>query len=1441
MRTDRTYLTVPIELDALHIDGPSMAAIRRSPDYSRLPWFDADRQTDVNADLAYLAESIVAQPFANADVQLGHGLHLHWAMPDALTRGWHDPTADQIRFPALPNRWLVTRRPSDPATPGDSPTGRTFSWIVESDYVAAVGVNRRGAAVAVPLVAAPAGTKNQPTQPFRYLGRTMPLVAWTGDEPAVDEPPDQYLTSPAFQTPLTAVGFGDPTFAAYYPSCHSVFGLCDSAPSADLSSVRYDLIGWYAERNGQTTDPLEEFLRSTPEDPDAPDPASDWVAAIGHRFDWHVADAAHAGTSDPPTRILCTASMTFDPAVDRDPRERGTRPEPRVTVANSPSEAIAAHVARAAVERLGPNVPDLATPVRARIEQTLGAVQFDGMLDEDSLSLPIVLRAMQHQTRFSPVEGGTTWRVRTDAAADRMPLTDPQSIADQTKRTPLTTEVLDALKLVNDRQRIYDDGRAEIDGLQRRLFGDWYKYMVALYPPDVGPTQYPDPDLIRFFIERADLIPLREALARVGEIAVDEPLDEDGTVIGPPALTAGDPTSAAAQLIDAIEILAQEVSAFEADLAPLERNAINLRLESVPDHRFWEPNEPVVLIAGDLAENTRRHGADGTLPATVYRPSPPPPTTEAALAETQGRLLAGHALIELHDSTNRHPAELGQTVWKEQPWNPVLMEWRVQLLPLRGVADGFAGSDTYDPDFVRDNFEAPILNPELALRPAAGAVRADSNVYVGSSILTGQAGTGLQNSITTRLLTKSTAINRWFEERKITGDPERRAALTSAAQLDDLFDWFNTSGALLDDPTVAMVASLRELLNAPMLSQQLGGFNEALITRQDSVELTVDDPVNFTSYRNFSKEEVREVLRGSPTVAPNPKNAFNPIRAGSLKVLNLKVVDTFGQARKIDPQQVIAPADMAVTGSNHLIQLPPRIVQPARLDFRWLSATSDNELASAATGASPICGWVVPNMLDRSLWFYDAEGAAVGYYKTGQWRPSPDTDSSLEIADIPNPHLRRVIQFLEDSIVKVDRRFDETFVAVIEDALENIVTRSHRPPRGSAALIGRPVAIVRARLDLETHGLPAVSNTWAAFSRDLQRSTRTTGEFTKVQFPVRLGEYGQLGDGLVGYWLEDWDQSGELAFGRARGDAPNAAPAVFYSPQSDFIDNAALETRFDAVNDGAINFHQTIDDPPQFVTMLIDPHGSVHATVGILPRQELRVPPELFAKVLDNIEIGFLHAPIITPVGRKELPLGGANGFAWTWVEEQNDQWQEFHPDKRVTASSVIRAWEDVRIQLEEKQSQQPPAESDHAPQSTPGSGTQLWDVLTNPHTGWLAPTSIWTSPRVAGLGITVDIGDEPPELSVAASTPEPEQEHRIVGAEDRPSLELPPPFAGHEALIEDVLDAVGIGLDPPVTHAVFGRPNEIRDGWLKLRRDRPNPPHAHMANTAAPTIPPTP
>jgi hypothetical protein len=398
--------------------------------------------------------------------------------------------------------------------------------------------------------------------------------------------------------------------------------------------------------------------------------------------------------------------------------------------------------------------------------------------------------------------------------------------------------------------------------------------------------------------------------------------------------------------------------------------------------------------------------------------------------------------------------------------------------------------------------------------------------------------------------------------------------------------------------------------------------------------------------------------------APQPLNDFNPLRAGALKLLRLRLVDCFGQTREVQCDQVITTEVMTVEAQPQLIALPPRLAQPARLNFRWLAA----ELAAAEDGdepemnshpaTSPICGWLLPNHLDNSLMVYAQSGRALGSITAGgQWLHAPG-HRPLTPGEIPNRHLKQVVTYLLNQN-EAGGGFLNAFFEAIEKALENIHPEEAAHHDALALLLGRPMAVVRASLNLELLGRAAVNQDWNVFRRDMvrpgkeadfqgiQHPVRDTDRLTHVRFPIRLGENRQLNDGLIGYWLED-----------GNGYKDNK----FYAPQS-VVDSAGQNNQHPDIvlhQEGRpCNIEQRLADRPRKLTMLVDPLGAVHATCGVLPAKAIRIPADQFAPALSRLELHFLSTPILTAVAEIQLPLPDEPGYAWSWLAKENGVWAE--------------------------------------------------------------------------------------------------------------------------------------------------------------------------------------
>ncbi len=259
-------ILIPVYLDALFLAHGQLTAGPKA-DFTRLPYLRNGQ--DIHPDTPFLSEEILAHPFHDENLHLKAGVHLHWALPDAMTKTLDG--ADSSRFPLVPNRWLITRWRGGQ---------KERSWIVESDYLYPPGKGELSGSISYPF---PKKSPDDP--PFRFMGRDMAFAAWKNREGT-----EEYLAE------LTAAGYGEPTFAAFYPNCHSVFGFFDGEiDQTKLPNITYEVAGWYSS-------PDKDFLKQLQRQLDAPT-----------LFDWH--DAAEKALMwNMEVRIDKEAFLQADPS-----------------------------------------------------------------------------------------------------------------------------------------------------------------------------------------------------------------------------------------------------------------------------------------------------------------------------------------------------------------------------------------------------------------------------------------------------------------------------------------------------------------------------------------------------------------------------------------------------------------------------------------------------------------------------------------------------------------------------------------------------------------------------------------------------------------------------------------------------------------------------------------------------------------------------------------------------------------------------------------------------------------------------------------------------------------------------------------------------------------------------------------------------------------------
>ena len=472
-----------ILLTPIHLDALVMPAIRSvvepMADFSRLPYFDG--QCDVNSGVPYLSEAILSQPFEDQNLHLSPGIHLHWILPQALARGVLRQREDssplhteeiagknplkseeqRVKFPRVPNRWLIRR------------TLQKLQrvWVIESDFI-----SRRLSSGQNPECATTYPYPDDPRQPYRYLGRCLSFDEWRKPEAHAGA---EYLDPD--KHPLTAIGYGEPSFAAFYPNCASVFGMLDSEyASQPPEGLTYELIGWYSE---PSLDELKTLL-----------PAllpgvkiADWYKAVREKLGWNIVVETDArAAAEIPSRLVCFARLKFQRAT---PSPRPSSSATRIVLGNTPSQALAAYVASLVDESN-----------QQMIEEQLEAILLAPSLEQTQVDTALQFFSLRHERSFTAARGGALWVLRAKSESKDEP---GQTPASQSRIFP--DELAVALDTLNQLQARLDQEHDEIQSLKKQLFSDWIRYMVCAYPPDGGANDFPDPDQVGEFIKRSSL------------------------------------------------------------------------------------------------------------------------------------------------------------------------------------------------------------------------------------------------------------------------------------------------------------------------------------------------------------------------------------------------------------------------------------------------------------------------------------------------------------------------------------------------------------------------------------------------------------------------------------------------------------------------------------------------------------------------------------------------------------------------------------------------------------------------------------------------------------------------------------------------------------------------------------------------------------------------
>ncbi|MEM7429728.1 MAG: hypothetical protein AAF441_26960, partial [Pseudomonadota bacterium] len=1004
------------------------------------------------------------------------------------------------------------------------------------------------------------------------------------------------------------------------------------------------------------------------------------------------------------TSVTSCAGFVFYGKVVVAPTKRTKKPAPvssAIAVGNSTQEAICALLAN----KHSPGNP-------GPLEERLEAVRFDVELKDDVLDFTAKLREVRHAAGFTETAAQKVWAIRPAKAAvsDASKATSPTTLTpgDQGK-IQLPQDIAHGLDELNRAQFKFDCAHDELRSLRQRLFSDWFIYMLAMYPPDSEDEFEIDVDQMRDAVLQDSIRDFDRKLTQTG--------DMDAPVAG----------TLAFDLVQLQTLVENLLKAFNAGREK------NQALELAPNRgpRYWQPNDPVLALdrARALAPS-QRHAQDGRA-----RKDKMLECIVADLGAFPGHETPTKDILAFRRAVVRRATKPFRMISDREQgarsWNPILLEWLASVASLEAGSNLTGSRRRYSEDFILRNHKLAEDQTEFQF---AGNKAPDmfGRRYItsGRTILTSHGTTLLEKSL------------------------KQYAARLSSQGVEMPQDL----GSIYE----GLHLSQRRGPADGIISLSLGGLNERMLMKRLEAQLPISDPLGFAPDQAIAAEVRRRVGPLTDLYSPDPGSPFLPLRSAELQILPGRVIDSFGQTVDWTPLQgddggpnQVYPAQTLRDGVSDRIIMPPRCAQPARLDFRWLSNERDDVESNDHPATTPLCGWLVPNDFDQDILVYDAAGLLLGTIgQNGQWRPAPGSDDAPAGPGlIGNRHLARVVSWL---VSRPDPGFIGKFLSTLDSSLRMIDPTDYTTQGSRALLVGRPVAIARARVGLSLQGPPATDRSMSATALRMAGLENDDHGFGEVKLPIRIGEHGQLNDGLIGYFVD----GSEIT-----------PPDVLQAPQASTASSSRHIRVYDEANQVPLNLQRSFSDPPLDLIMLLDPRCPVHATTGILPTKAITIPREQFAASLRDMELVFSGMPILTPPDAVHLPLPSEPDHRWSWLEMRDGNWREVPADPVFAKDALARAYPG-RVAEKAGGAIRQLAAGERAGQGeTERPRAELiWERLLS-H-GWIEPMADGrakllapkdTAPRTLGPG--VDAGDIERGLSKIAETIKPMEREAVFAA----------------------------------------------------------------------------
>ncbi|MEO1627718.1 MAG: hypothetical protein AAFV25_21390, partial [Bacteroidota bacterium] len=612
-----------------------------------------------------------------------------------------------------------------------------------------------------------------------------------------------------------------------------------------------------------------------------------------------------------------------------------------------------------------------------------------------------------------------------------------------------------------------------------------------------------------------------------------------------------------------------------------------------------------------------------------------------------------YLLAEQAGFTGRRPSFVSFQTYTP-PWSPLFLDWDVYFFQNQGLLPPDypqTNASSWMDHWQLDDEKMDLKWDKTVTPPAVDSSAVD--VY-----FLEEKGRSLLSSRMPQILRE-----RLRELQQEQLNPVQRSVLETIVQLLDSFD---------------------------IITQRLNGLNDLWL--QYDLSNPMPSELLITKTSGVSQEALQRMHYGIPRGNPyyeggEEVNCYFPLRSGYLLTHYVRITDGFGLALYpngvFDSDKMFISSDTEyipkgpgmdnsrLTGdSKRMAQLPPRLLQAARMDMQWVDGEVEDKAppVEQSENNSPLAGWILPNHLDKSLMVFDKDGALEGslifYERNGKFLIREEVNPSKEVPlgegmDIRNVFLKAFV----DQLLSLSGDQGKALSAFLENIdVTSWITDPNgvRDKKGLSTLIGRPLALLRSRVEMAVKGRvrPLL---------DFQRpELYSPGEvddiafgLTKVPLPFYVGEDQLPQNGLIGYF----DESDFSTF--------------YVVTNHSEIENSFIEERSvltvplnDATKEEADrNYH--------YLTLLLDPRGVVHTVSGLLPTVELNLPNRLVEDALNNMDVTFRIGPLMVDPDRLRMPKPTDIQGRLSWLYRSGvNIWQK---DQPVNEGKTV--WENTNIE----------------------------------------------------------------------------------------------------------------------------------------------------------------